>query len=88
MLPLNPTSYGDSPYQSFSAFALNPYFIDLDVLVREGLLTKKEVKKCKGGSNPHFVDYGKIYNERFEGNSNSIRQYDQRKRRSYYYAGF
>ena len=66
MLPLNPTSYGDSPYQSFSAFALNPYFVDLDDLVREGLLTKKEVKKCKGGSNPHFVDYGKVYNERFE----------------------
>ena len=34
MLPLNPTSYGDSPYQSFSAFALNPYFIDLDDLVK------------------------------------------------------
>ena len=66
MLPLNPTSYGDSPYQSFSAFAINPYFIDLDVLVREGLLTKKEAKACKGGSNPHFVDYGKVYNERFD----------------------
>ena len=66
MLPLNPTSYGDSPYQSFSAFALNPYFIDLDDLVREELLTKKEVKKIKGGSNPHFVDYGRVYNERFD----------------------
>ena len=66
MLPLNPTSYGDSPYQSFSAFALNPYFIDLDILVHEELLTKKEVKKIKGGSNPHFVDYGKVYNERFD----------------------
>ena len=66
MLPLNPTSYGDSPYQSFSAFALNPYFIDLDDLVKEGFLTKKEVIKIRGGSNKHYVDYGKIYEERFD----------------------
>ena len=66
MLPLNPTSYGDSPYQSFSAFALNPYFIDLDILVTEGLLTSKEVRKIKGGTNPRYVDYGKIYEERFD----------------------
>ena len=36
ILPLNPTSFGDSPYQSFSAFALNPYFIDLDILIKKG----------------------------------------------------
>lgn len=66
VLPLNPTSYGDSPYQSFSAFALNPYFIDLDVLVTQGLLTKKEVKSIKGGTNPRYCDYGIIYNERFD----------------------
>ena len=45
VLPVGPTSYGDSPYQSFSAFAGNPYFIDLDTLVSEGLITKKEIKK-------------------------------------------
>ena len=66
MLPLNPTSYGDSPYQSFSAFALNPYFIDLDDLVKEGFLTKKEVIKIRGGTNKHYADYGKIYEERFD----------------------
>ena len=44
ILPLNPTSFGDSPYQSFSAFALNPYFIDLDYLVKKGYLTKKDVR--------------------------------------------
>ena len=38
LLPLGPTSYGDSPYQSFSTFAGNPYFIDLDLLVQDGLL--------------------------------------------------
>ena len=42
ILPLGPTGYGDSPYQSFSAFAGNPYFIDLETLIEEGLLTKKE----------------------------------------------
>ena len=42
ILPLGPTGYGDSPYQSFSAFAGNPYFIDLDSLAEEGLLTEEE----------------------------------------------
>ena len=46
ILPLGPTGYGDSPYQSCSTFAGNPYFIDLDELVREGLLTKEE---CTAG---------------------------------------
>lgn len=65
VLPLNPTSYGDSPYQSFSAFALNPYFVDLDEFVKKGYLTKKEVHPIKGGTNLRYVDYGKIYSERF-----------------------
>ena len=43
VLPLGPTSFGDSPYASFSAFAGNPYFIDLDMLIEEGLLTKEYV---------------------------------------------
>ena len=45
LLPTNPTGYGDSPYQSFSAFALNPYFIDLEKLILEGLLTAEDCKK-------------------------------------------
>ncbi len=65
ILPLNPTSYGDSPYQSFSAFALNPYFIDLDYLVKDKYLTKEEVRNIRGGHNPNEIDYGKIYVERF-----------------------
>ena len=65
MLPLGPTSYGDSPYQSFSTFAGNPYFIDLDILVDEGLLKKEEVTSCDWGSDPRYVDYGKIYENRF-----------------------
>ncbi len=52
ILPLGPTSYGDSPYQSFSTFAGNPYFISLEALVEEGVLTKAE---CEA------VDWGKAY---------------------------
>ena len=61
MLPLGPTSYGDSPYQSFSTFAGNPYFIDLDMLIDDGLLKKSEVAKCQWGTEPRYVDYGKIF---------------------------
>lgn len=65
ILPLGPTSYGDSPYQSFSAFAGNPYFINLDRLVEEGLLTEEECDAADFGDNPRDIDYGKIYFNRF-----------------------
>ena len=64
ILPLNPTNYGDSPYQSFSSFAGNPYFIDLDMLIEERLLTKAEVEAVDFGNDPESVDYGKLYNNR------------------------
>ncbi len=66
VLPLGPTSYGDSPYQSFSTFAGNPYFIDLEMLVEDGLLTKSEIEKENWGTNPRYVDYGQIYVSRFK----------------------
>lgn len=66
VLPLGPTSYGDSPYQSFSAFAGNPYFIDLDILIREKLLTKEEVNTCQWGKEDGIVDYEAIYKNRFK----------------------
>ena len=50
ILPLGPTSYGDSPYQSFSTFAGNPYFISLEDLIDQGLLTEEECKKVKFGN--------------------------------------
>ncbi len=65
ILPLNPTGFGDSPYQSFSSFAGNPYFIDLDILIQEGLLTKKEVGDCDFGDNSQKIDYEKIYKYRY-----------------------
>ncbi|WP_455715988.1 4-alpha-glucanotransferase [Anaerosporobacter sp.] len=65
VLPLGPTSYGDSPYQSFSAFAGNPYFIDIDSLISEGLLKKSEVEEHFWGNDENKVDYEAIYNSRF-----------------------
>ena len=61
MLPLGPTSYGDSPYQSFSSYAGNPYLIDLDLLIEDGLLTEQEVRDRNWGEDPRHVDYGKLY---------------------------
>ena len=65
VLPIGPTSYGDSPYQSFSSFAGNPYFIDPDILVQKGLLTHEECHSFDFGGNPSQVDYGKLYVHRF-----------------------
>ena len=65
ILPLGPTSYGDSPYQSFSTFAGNPYFIDLDTLVEKGWLTKEACEASDYGDNESYIDYGRIYNSRF-----------------------
>ena len=66
ILPLGPTGYGDSPYQSFSTFAGNPYYIDLKTLIKEGLLTKKECKAYDFGENDKEIDYEKIYRSRFK----------------------
>ena len=65
ILPVGPTSYGDSPYQSFSAYAGNPYFVDLDLLCEDGLLTPAEVNAVNWGGDPARVDYSAIYNGRF-----------------------
>ncbi|MCI8979583.1 MAG: 4-alpha-glucanotransferase [Clostridia bacterium] len=66
ILPVGPTSYGDSPYQSFSTNAGNPYFIDLDLLYDEGLLKKNEYSSINWGSDSRRVDYEAIYNNRFK----------------------
>ena len=66
ILPLGPTGYGDSPYQSFSTFAGNPYFIDLEKLIKKGWITKDECKAYDFGDNAGYVDYEKIYNCRYE----------------------
>ena len=64
VLPVGPTSYGDSPYQSPSSFAGNPYLIDLDQLIEDGLLDRDEVTAIEWGSDPEHVDYGVLFRER------------------------
>lgn len=66
ILPLGPTGYGDSPYQSFSTFAGNPYFIDLELLIEAGYLTEEECDARDWGSYSESVDYERIYLSRFE----------------------
>ncbi len=66
LLPLGPTSYGDSPYSAFSTFAGSPYYIDLDLLIKDKLLRKSEVATIDWGDDPERVDYGKIYEHRFD----------------------
>jgi 4-alpha-glucanotransferase len=66
ILPLGPTGYGDSPYQSFSTFAGNPYFIDLDELVKDGLLTEDECARYDASGDDEYIDYERVYFNRFD----------------------
>ena len=67
ILPIGPTLFGDSPYQSFSTFAGNPYFIDLDALIQEGLLTYEEVHSIDwGDKDPTKIDYATLFKYRFD----------------------
>ncbi len=65
ILPLGQTSYGDSPYQSFSTFAGNPYFIDLNELIAKGFLKKTECDGADFGDNEEYIDYGIMYESRY-----------------------
>lgn len=66
VLPVGPTGYGDSPYQSFSTFAGNPLLIDLDDLVRSGLITSAMCDAADYGADPSFVDYEKVSRTKME----------------------
>ena len=65
ILPLGQTGYGDSTYQSFSAFAGNPYFIDFDILNDEGILSKAEYINENYGDNEECIDYGLLFNIKY-----------------------
>ena len=65
ILPVGPTSYGDSPYQSFSTFAGNPYFICLEDLIKEGVLAEEECDAVDFGEKEDDIDYEKLYKGRF-----------------------
>ncbi len=64
ILPVTPTGYSDSPYQSCSTYAGNPYLIDLDLLVQEGLLQEDEITAINWGDDPTRADFGKLYDHR------------------------
>lgn len=65
ILPVGQTGYGDSPYQSVSSFAGNPYFIDLDMLVQEKLLAAEEIAAVDMGGDPRYADYEKLHTARY-----------------------
>ncbi len=66
ILPLGPTGYGDSPYQSFSTFAGNPYNIDVEEFVTQGILTLEECKASNTTGTDRYIEYGELYILRFE----------------------
>ncbi|MDO5018557.1 MAG: 4-alpha-glucanotransferase [Lagierella massiliensis] len=66
VLPIGPTGFGDSPYQSFSSYAGNPYLINLDYLKNEGLLTENHLNYVKSLYNSEVIEFGKLYSERFD----------------------
>ncbi|MEI6578175.1 MAG: 4-alpha-glucanotransferase [Eubacteriales bacterium] len=65
VLPIGQTGFGDSPYQSFSAFAGNPYFVDIDMLKSQGLLMQEEIDKADASDTNNYVNYEKVYFKRF-----------------------
>lgn len=83
ILPICPTSYGDSPYQSFSSFAGNPYFIDLEILCKEQLLTQQECKSYSWGRKRTEVDFGILYKNRYRLLKQAYVRFAKRKRKAF-----
>ena len=77
MLPICPTSYGDSPYQSFSAYAGNPYFIDLEMLESAGYLEAEDYKMVDWESAPDHVNYGALYQKRYPILRKAVRRFQE-----------
>ncbi len=76
ILPMGPTSYGDSPYQSFSTFAGNPYFIDPETLIKKGYISRKKCESYDFGDDPEKVDYDRLYKSRFRLLKEAFRKFD------------
>lgn len=66
VLPMGPTGYGDSPYQSFSTFAGNPYFVDIEEFIEKKWISRKECDSKDWGEDPEKIDYEKVYKNRFK----------------------
>ncbi len=84
MLPTGQTGYGNSPYQSLSSFAGNPYFIDLDLLCEDGLLEKDEMESYDWGNDATHVDYGKLYENRYLVLKKACNRLHQKYQKEYY----
>lgn len=78
MLPLNVTSYGDSPYQSPSSKGFNPYFIDLDLLCQQGILKEEEIQDDLLFSDPHYVQYSSLFLHRYVILRKAFSRFDRR----------
>lgn len=76
VLPIGPTSFGDSPYQGFSAFAGNPYLIDLDALVHDNLLKIEEIRQTDWGEDKEYIDYNLIFKNRFLVLNKAFKRFD------------
>lgn len=83
ILPMGPTGYGDSPYQSFSTFAGNPYFISLEELVEQGYLTQEALQDSGLDDDGRYVDYERLYQKRFPLLRNAYRNSGIRKKREF-----
>jgi len=79
VLPIGPTGFGDSPYQPFSAFAGNPYFISLEDLIEQELLTWDEAGSFDFGKDEERVDYGALYNNRFTALRIAYKRFSEKK---------
>jgi 4-alpha-glucanotransferase len=77
VLPLLPTGYGDSPYQSCSSVAVNPYFIDFDLLVKDGLLEKSDYQDLTWQDEERRVDYGRQFSQKREVLKKAFHQFDK-----------
>ena len=78
VLPIGPTGFGDSPYQSFSSFAGNEYFIDFDLLEKEGYLKKSDYENIKWGTKEESVDYKILYENRFKVFKNLFENFEKK----------
>lgn len=79
VLPIGPTSFGDSPYQAMSAFAGNPYLIDLDDLIDEGLLSQPEVRSLGWGNDRTGIDYAVLFENRYKILRQAFARFDREK---------
>ncbi len=86
VLPVGPTSYGDSPYQSFSAFAGNPYFIDIEGLIRDGLVKREEVEKETWFTTEEYIEYDVLYEKRYPILKKAYQEWKKKASKDSYYA--